>query len=485
MAAPPGVLQELDSLLQSLQGLKPPGVNKTKVESITKICTSPDNISVCDRLSLSRNKADHFYQKQVSIVDVIVKNFNRTPPTHKLGVMYIVDSVTRQWKAAGTTWTAGINKMTDVFPGLMDNLIPTAPETQKEKISKLLDIWISSKTFPDHLLTRYKSGLNAPTQSKPLTGQDVTTKFRDDALTSFPAASSAPTSSTQGLPQNASSNGQYTQQAPNGTNGAATQSSTPAGGALFAALGNVQQPGLPLQMPGAQNSSAVIPPPVNAFVPAAPGSAAQAPASNQNAFASLLNAGTSATASTNLASQLQILQELAPRISPEQLAGVIKALGIPLPPLNPQSGAVPPPPFPSTSAPPPVPAQMPTTETSNQFRGGNDDRSRARSRSPDYNRGRYSPPNRRDSPTYGPYDPSAANNSSSQADHDRRGRGKGRGYRNEYRQRTPPPIPRDRPVSPSGAAPSNMPKPIAYDAKIPNGKIKGTFVFNSLCMNSS
>lgn len=391
--------------------------------------------------------------------------------------MYIVDSVTRQWKAAGTTWSAGINKMTDVFPGLMNNLIPVAPDPQKEKISKLLDIWISSKTFPDHLLTGYKASLNAPTQSKPLTGQDVTTKLRDDALTTFPA----PTSSTQGLPQNASSNGQYAQQAPNGTNGAAPQASVPTGGALFASLGNVQQQaGLPLQLPGAQSGSAVISPPVNTFAPTTSAPAAQAPASNQNAFATLLNAATPAATSTNLASQLQILQELAPKISPEQLAGVIKALGIPLPPFAPQSGAVPPPPFPSTSA-HPVPAQMPAPETSSQYRGGNDDRSRARSRSPDYNRGRYSPPNRRDSPTYGPYDPSAANNSSSQADHDRRGRGKGRGYRNEYRQRTPPPMPRDRPVSPAGPTPSNMPKPIAFDPKLPHGKIKGTLLSILFC----
>ena len=469
MAAPPGVLQELDSLLQSLQGLKPPGVNKTKVDSITKICTSPDNISVCDALSLDASKADHVEQKQGSIVDIIVKNFNRSPPTHKLGVMYIVDSVTRQWKAAGTAWTAGINKMADVFPGLMDNLLPVAPDTQKEKISKLLDIWISCKTFPDHLLTRYKAGLNAPTQSKQLTGQDIATKLRDDALTTSPA----PTSSTQGLPQNASSNGQYHQQAPNGTNGAAPQASPPAGNALFAAFGNVQQAGLPLQLPGAQT---VVPPPVNAFAPTA--LRPEAPPSNQN----FLNAGTPATASTNLASQLQILQELAPKISSEQLVGVIKALGIPLLPLNPQSGAVPPPPFPSPSA-PPVPAQIPAPETSNQYRGGNDDRSRARSRSPDYNRGRYSPPNRRDSPTYGPYDPSAANSSSSQADHDRRGRGKGRAYRNEYRQRSPPPMPRDRPVSPAGPSPSNMPKPIAFDPKLPHGKIKGT-LFSIVCAYS-
>jgi hypothetical protein len=38
-------MAELDSLLQSLQTLKPPGVTPTKVKAITALCV--DNIQVC------------------------------------------------------------------------------------------------------------------------------------------------------------------------------------------------------------------------------------------------------------------------------------------------------------------------------------------------------------------------------------------------------------------------------------------------------
>lgn len=39
-------VQELDSILQSLQSLKPPGVIKSKVDSATKLCTNPQNTAV-------------------------------------------------------------------------------------------------------------------------------------------------------------------------------------------------------------------------------------------------------------------------------------------------------------------------------------------------------------------------------------------------------------------------------------------------------
>ena len=39
-------VQELDALLQSLQTLKPPGVNKPKVDTATKICMELQNIPV-------------------------------------------------------------------------------------------------------------------------------------------------------------------------------------------------------------------------------------------------------------------------------------------------------------------------------------------------------------------------------------------------------------------------------------------------------
>lgn len=46
MAQSNAVLHELDELLQSLQKLKPPGVGKSRVDAITKICTSNEVLNV-------------------------------------------------------------------------------------------------------------------------------------------------------------------------------------------------------------------------------------------------------------------------------------------------------------------------------------------------------------------------------------------------------------------------------------------------------
>ena len=43
-------MEELETLLQSLQALKPPGVTKTKIESITTLCIQ--NIQVCSAVPL-------------------------------------------------------------------------------------------------------------------------------------------------------------------------------------------------------------------------------------------------------------------------------------------------------------------------------------------------------------------------------------------------------------------------------------------------
>lgn len=110
----------------------------------------------------------------------------------------------------------------------------------------------------------------------------------------------------------------------------------------------------------------------------------------------------------------------------------------------------------------------------------NGSRFRDRSRSPDYNRRRQSPrrspPMRRDSPTYGVYDPNAAADANAVNRGERnRGRGKNRGGRNdrnEFRQRTPPP----RWASPAGnaSAPPNgsSKKFIEWDPSLPRDHIR-------------
>ena len=140
----------------------------------------------------------------------------------------------------------------------------------------------------------------------------------------------------------------------------------------------------------------------------------------------------------------QILQALsAGSIAPDQAIQVLNALaaaqggGVPL---LPQQPAVAP------QAPPQPPFQAQPVALNN---GQHDIRMRDRSRSPDYQRrspARRSPPqpHRRESPTYGVYDPNAGPDANAQRlNRGERGRsrGKQRGARNdgnEYRQRTPP-----------------------------------------------
>jgi protein NRD1 len=200
-----------------------------------------------------------------------------------------------------------------------------------------------------------------------------------------------------------------------------------------------------------------------------------APANEQNVPAAQPN--NLAAGNTIPQDKLQLLQQLAQVLPPDQLATVIAQLGFQIP--APAAAPVP-------QAAPQVVAQPPQNggydgqNGYNQPRNDQDyqSRFRERSRSPDAKRRRVTPPNRRESPTYGVYDPNVAQNDPSRrGDYERRGdRGRGRGNRNEFRRRTPP---RDRPASPGmiprpmQQKPAGAPKPVGHDYQIPAGRIKG------------
>jgi protein NRD1 len=174
-----------------------------------------------------------------------------------------------------------------------------------------------------------------------------------------------------------------------------------------------------------------------------------------------------------VANQMQALQQLAQ--NPEAFKTVLQALGIPVP----QLPTAPVPQLPQVLAVPPMP-QNPLTQFNSQppyapqsyDRDEDGYKQRNRSRSPDYKRRRVSPPNRRDSPTYGTYDPHSLE--SDPRGQDDRGRGRGRkGGRNEYRQRSPP---ANRDTQNDASIPkSSQPKPLGFDNTIPEGQVKGEF----------
>jgi protein NRD1 len=92
-------------------------------------------------------------QAESVLIQKIFTHFKKTPGTHKLGVLYVVDSVTRKWleqakaqaqainsSAPDGTYAAGVNRVTELMPVLMNDILQSAPEEQKVRISDYLTI---------------------------------------------------------------------------------------------------------------------------------------------------------------------------------------------------------------------------------------------------------------------------------------------------------------------------------------------------------
>jgi protein NRD1 len=199
------------------------------------------------------------------------------------------------------------------------------------------------------------------------------------------------------------------------------------------------------------------------------------PASDQNNTAAPQNG--QMALNDDVTQKLKLLQELSKVLPADQLAAVIQQMGFQIP-----APAAAPAALPTQQVVSQPPTQAGAYEGQNgdyQSRNDQDYQSRfreQRSRSPDAKRRRVTPPNRRESPTYGVYDPNVTQSEPARgAGFDRRDRGRGRGNRNEYRKRSPP---RDRPASPGMVArtmqqkPTGAPKPIGHDPRMPVGRIK-------------
>jgi protein NRD1 len=113
------------------------------------------------------------------LIEKILLQYSNSPATHKLGVLYVVDSVIRQWverakkagqvvssKAVPGTYASGVQMMRDAVPVVMSDLVKNAPENQKEKISKLLDIWERGQTFPLDMIASMKQLVHGTANSK-------------------------------------------------------------------------------------------------------------------------------------------------------------------------------------------------------------------------------------------------------------------------------------------------------------------------------
>ncbi|KAM3460331.1 hypothetical protein NHJ6243_006045 [Beauveria neobassiana] len=465
---------DLETGLQAMLNLKPPGVSGSRITSLTSLCVT--NI-----------------QSESVLIQKIYTHFKKTPGTHKLGVLYVVDSVTRKWleqaKAQGQpinssapdgTYAAGVHRVTELMPVLMNDISQSAPEDQKEKIKKLLDIWEKGQTFPPSMLASFRQGLSSPAQAK-----TSTTPPGSPPPNVMASLQGRPASSAVSAPAPAAANGSSILEAlakiarQNTTPNGAAGSAAPSNGALPTPAASYSMPASALPQPVSSSHAPSSYPAASQPVNASPapfnlaqmlGQSAPAQAMSLNAAPQMPNAPAAAVGGMdpNTQQQIMLIKLLAdqgvpfdkiPALIQSMTGGGVAAQPAPAPapavqgsfPAQPAWGA----PSNGPSRDEPRDRGYGDVGRSPQgFRGG-----RSRSRSPDRWGQRGSPRGGRDfggrnSPTRGRHDDNR----------DRNGR---RGA--DFRQRSPP---GRRGRSPS---PGNLPhvdRWVEYDSTLPPNSIR-------------
>lgn len=164
------VVAELEAGLQGMLSLKPPGVSGSRITNITALCVA--NVQVSNDKPPTRIHATFLCgtvvvltwplsQYESVLIQKLFTHFKKTPGTHKLGVLYVVDSVTRKWldqaKAQGQTpsisapdgtFAAGVNRVTELIPILMNDIIATTPEDQKVRREHCIECHLIPRDEP-------------------------------------------------------------------------------------------------------------------------------------------------------------------------------------------------------------------------------------------------------------------------------------------------------------------------------------------------
>ncbi|KID88528.1 NRD1 protein [Metarhizium guizhouense ARSEF 977] len=474
---------DLEAGLQAMLNLKPPGVSGSRITSLTSLCVA--NI-----------------QSESVLIQKIYTHFKKAPGTHKLGVLYVVDSVTRKWleqaKAQGQpvnssapdgTYAAGVHRVTELMPVLMNDILQTAPEEQKEKIKKLLDIWEKGQTFPTQMIESFKEKLTAPTSKTSTTPPGSPPASALAALQSHIPASAAPAPNGSSILE-ALANMARQSSAPGSANNNASNPPAPVASASYSIPPSaLPQPVSSSTIPQPQHQAQPSYPPTSQPVtmpslpfslpqmagqtPALPNNASNPP--NPYAAANPAAPGVAGGAlDPAVQHQIMLIKALADQGVPfDKIPSLIQSMTT-----NSNNAAGNTAAAPHTGFQPPVPAAQGTFSTSGQQpwggpatvsgdgrdRGYEDGirspryRGRSRSRSPDRGWGS------RDSPRGGR---GHGRNSPQSGRHDRDRNGRGG---NDYRQRSPPGR-RGRSPTPPDSLP-HVERWVDYDSSVPSGHIK-------------
>ncbi|CAG8560936.1 715_t:CDS:2 [Paraglomus occultum] len=166
---------EFEKLLYSLLEKKPPGTSASRIKELTKIAlNSPKVLGGKHRRAESGReqevcKADEIenvcmQREYKQIAHCVQKFIHRCASEYKLGGLYVLDSITqaahRQKTENGDVPTWAVEYLDRFEKGLEDLFvnIMQCPERDKEKVKKVLDIWIKRHgIYEDDLLQRIKT----------------------------------------------------------------------------------------------------------------------------------------------------------------------------------------------------------------------------------------------------------------------------------------------------------------------------------------
>lgn len=147
------LMERFDQILKELPTLAAPGVSGSRIKELSNIaCTDFDK------------------EKESKIVAALYSSCKSAAPSHKLGTLYVVDSVTRKLKdgavasnetidasAPDGTFASAVYKIGQLIESLMDDALEYLLDPATiNKINKLVEIWEKNRTFNADILKKIK-----------------------------------------------------------------------------------------------------------------------------------------------------------------------------------------------------------------------------------------------------------------------------------------------------------------------------------------
>ena len=147
------LIERFNQILKELPTLAAPGVSGSRIKELSTIAST-----------------DFDKEKESKIIAALYSSCKSAAPSHKLGTLYVVDSVTRKLKdgavasnetinasAPDGTFASAVYKIGQLIESLMDDAMEYLLDPVTiSKIGKLVEIWDKNHTFDSEILRKIK-----------------------------------------------------------------------------------------------------------------------------------------------------------------------------------------------------------------------------------------------------------------------------------------------------------------------------------------